>query len=156
MARKRSTAAAKSEVLETLRQLLASQQVAVLATHSQGQPYGSLVGFAASPNLKSIFFATPRTTRKYANLEADARVALMFDDRTHAEADFYEAVGVTACGRAADVSKSPRSTNLKRYLAKHPYLKEFVMSPNCAFVRVRIEKYVIVRRFQEVVELVVS
>jgi nitroimidazol reductase NimA-like FMN-containing flavoprotein (pyridoxamine 5'-phosphate oxidase superfamily) len=156
MAKKASKAVANDEAVDVLCRLLASQQVAVLATHNQGQPYGSLVGFAASPNLKSIFFATPRTTRKYANLEADARVALMFDDRTHAEADFYEAVGVTACGRAAEASKSPRSTNLKRYLAKHPYLKEFVMSPNCAFVRVCIEKYVIVRRFQEVVELVVS
>ena len=151
-----SNASGDGGVLDTLRRLLASQQVAVLGTHNQGQPYTTLVGFAASPNLKSLFFATPRTTRKFANIEADDRVALMFDDRTHAEADFFEAVGVTACGRASEVSKSPRSADLKRYLAKHPHLREFVMSPNCAFIRVRVQKYVIVRRFQEVVELVVS
>ena len=156
MARKRPKAVSKSDVLETLNRLLASQQVAVLATHNDGQPYGSLVGFAVSPNLKSLFFATPRTTRKFANIEADARVAMTFDDRTRAESDFYEAVGVTACGRAEEVDKSPRSTNLKRFLARHPHLKEFVMSPNCAFVRVKVDKYVLVRRFQEVVELVVS
>ena len=83
-------------------------------------------------------------------------MAMTFDDRTRAAADFYEAVGLTACGRAAEVSKSPRSANLKRFLAKHPHLQEFVMSPNCAFLRVRVKKYVMVRRFQEVVELVVS
>jgi len=154
MARRRHKATANDEALNVLRRLLASQQVAVLATHNEGQPYGSLVGFAVSPNLKSIFFATPRTTRKFANIQADGRVALIFDDRTRAEADFYE--WVTACGRAEEASKSPRSTNLKRFLARHPHLMEFVMSPNCAFVRVKVEKYVIVRRFQEVVELVVS
>jgi len=156
MADKESKAARDNEALETLRRLLTSQQVAVLATHKEGQPYGSLVGFTASRDLKSLFFATSRTTRKFANLAADGRVAMTFDDRSHAEADFYEAVGVTACGHAAEITKSPRSRALKQFLAKHPHLHDFVMSPHCAFVRVRVEKYVMVRRFQEVVELVVS
>jgi nitroimidazol reductase NimA-like FMN-containing flavoprotein (pyridoxamine 5'-phosphate oxidase superfamily) len=156
MADEGSKAARNNEALDTLRRLLTSQQVAVLATHDQGQPYGTLVGFSVSPNLRSIFFATARTTRKFANIAADDRVALTFDDRTHAVADFYEAVGVTACGRAGEVSKSPRGADLRRFLARHPHLAEFVMSPNCAFLRVRVEKYVVVRRFQEVVELVVS
>ena len=156
MAKKTSNAVGDGEVLDTLRRLLSSQQVAVLATHQEGQPYGSLVGFTASRDVKSLFFATPRTTRKFANLAADGRVAMIFDDRAHAEADFYEAVGVTACGHAAEIAKSPRSRALKQFLAEHPHLHDFVMSPNCAFVRVRVEKYVMVRRFQEVVELVVS
>jgi nitroimidazol reductase NimA-like FMN-containing flavoprotein (pyridoxamine 5'-phosphate oxidase superfamily) len=146
----------QEEPIDTVRQLLTSQQVAVLSTHNQGQPYGTLVGFSVSPNLKSIFFATTRTTRKFANIVADDRVAMTFDDRTRGPADFYEAVGVTACGRAAEVSKSQRSTNLRRFLAKHPHLKDFVMSPNCAFLRVRVDRYVIVQRFQDVIELVVS
>ena len=156
MAKKTSDAAANKEEFDTLRRLLTSQRVAILATHNQGQPYGNLVGFAASPDFKSLFFATSRTTRKFANIEADGRVAMTFDDRTHAEADFYKAVGVTACGCAKEVAKSPRSRALKMYLAKHPHLKDFVMSPNCAFIRVQVEKYVIVRRFQEVLEIVVS
>jgi len=155
MAEKAIRGTGRVDPLDTVRQLLTSQQVAVLATHNQGQPYGTLVGFSVSPNLKSIFFATARTTRKFANIVADDRVAMTFDDRTRAAADFYEAVGVTACGRAAEVSKSSRSEDLKRFLARHPHLEEFVMSPNCAFLRVRVEKYVVVRRFQEVVELVV-
>lgn len=147
--------AADGEVIDALRRLLVSQQVAVLSTHHGGQPYGNLVGFAASHDLRSLFFATARTTRKFANIQADGRVAMTIDNRRRSEADFFEALGVTACGRAEENAKSPKSRFLKRYLTKHPYLKDFVMSPNCAFIRVRVEKYVIVRRFQEVVELVV-
>ncbi|MFO7976859.1 MAG: pyridoxamine 5'-phosphate oxidase family protein [Candidatus Hydrogenedentota bacterium] len=156
MAEKASRNAGQVDPLDEVRQLLLSQQVAVLATHNQGQPYGTLVGFSVSPNLKSIFFATARSTRKFANIMADERVAMTFDDRTHDPADFYEAMGVTACGRAIEASKSHRSLDLRRFLGKHPHLQEFVMSPNCAFLRVRVEKYVLVRRFQDVVELVVS
>jgi len=156
MGKKAARSAGQADPLDIVRQLLTSQQVAVLATHDQGQPYGTLVGFSVSPNLKSIFFATSRSTRKFANIIADDRVAMTIDDRTHAASDFYDAVGVTACGKATEVSKSHRSPALKRFLAKHPHLEEFVMSPNCAFLRVRVEKYVMVRRFQDVIELVVS
>lgn len=146
----------QKDPLDGIRQLLNSQLVAVLSTHNQGQPYGTLVGFSVSPNLKSLFFATARSTRKFENILADDRVALTFDDRTHAASDFYKAVALTACGRASETSKSRNSPNLKRFFVKHPHLEAFVLSPNCAFLRVRVEKYVLVTRFQEVVELMVS
>ena len=47
-----------ADPLNVVRQLLSSQQVAVLHTHNQGQPYGTTVGFSISPDLKFIFFAT--------------------------------------------------------------------------------------------------
>lgn len=156
MGKKAGPSVGQAAPLGVVRQLLTSQQVAVLATHDQGKPYATLVGFSVSPNLKYIFFATSRSTRKFANIKADDRVAMTIDDRTHAAADFYDAVGVTACGRATEVSKSDRNPALRQFLKKHPHLEEFVMSPNCAFLRVRVEKYVMVRRFQDVVELVVS
>ena len=53
-----------------LRGLFESQKLAVLSTQSDGQPYASLVAFWAPDDLKSIYFATPNTTRKFANLAA--------------------------------------------------------------------------------------
>lgn len=143
------------EALDALRALLRTQLVAVLGTHNEGQPYTTLVGFAASRDLKSLFFATPRTTRKFANMERDNRVSMTLDNRNHAEADFYEAVGVTACGHAEEIEKAPEASGMKRFLEKHPHLRGFVLSPNCALMRIRVHKYVVVRRFQEVIELVV-
>jgi hypothetical protein len=48
-----------------IRWLLTEQSYAVLCTQSQSQPYGSLIAFAASDDLKTIVFATPVATRKY-------------------------------------------------------------------------------------------
>lgn len=56
-----------------LRKLLRSQPLAVLTTQNQGQPYASLIAFASSDDLKSFYFATTRSTRKYANLSGDSQ-----------------------------------------------------------------------------------
>jgi hypothetical protein len=122
----------------------------------EGGPYTTLVGFSVSSDLKSLFFATPRTTRKFAHLSNCDHVSLTVDNRVGGDSDFFAAVGITACGRASEYSKAPGGRFLKQYVARHPYLEDFVLSPKCAFVRIRVEKYVIVRRFQEVVELVID
>jgi len=56
-----------------LRELFVSQRLAVLATHDDdGQPYASLMAFAATDDLKYLLVVTGRPTRKYANLSADS------------------------------------------------------------------------------------
>jgi len=42
---------------------------------------------------------------------------------------------------------------LKVYLEKHPNLEEFVTGPNCALLRIKVDKYIVVTRFQEVREI---
>lgn len=146
-------ASREQRIRELLRELLASQRLAVLATHQEGQPYCSLVGIAASDDLTSLLFATKRATRKFRNLATDDRVALMLDSRAKASSDFQGAVAVTAMGRVGEVSKEDSSGFLTRYLDTHPDLRDFVLAPNCALLRVRVEKYVVVQHFQEVTEL---
>ena len=136
-----------------LKRLLQSQPLAVLATHSRGQPYASLVAFASSNDLKRIYFATTRSTRKYANLSGDSRVAMLVDNRSNKASDFRWAMAATATGKAAEVSPSAREAVLDLYLARHPHLKDFVHSPTCALCEIRVQTFFIVTRFQNVVEV---
>ena len=129
------------------------QALAVLCTHAQGWPYGSLVAFANTANLREIVFATLRTTRKYANLSADKNVALLLDNRSNKTSDFRKATAATAMGKVREVTKRRNSRHLKLYLGKHPHLKEFVEAPSCALMVVSVEKYYVVNRFQQVMEL---
>ena len=140
------------KIREILRELFASQKLAVLGTHQGGQPYGSLVAFAVSPDLKNLFFATTRATRKFANLQADSRVSMVLDNRSNRVIDFRKAVAATALGRAKEVRGEERKRLSKIYLAKHPHLKDFIASPTCALVRIRVEVYYLVWRFQNVFE----
>lgn len=136
-----------------LRTLLNTQKLAVVSTHTAGQPYANLVAFAASDDLKHILFATPRSTRKFENLAVDCRVALLVDSRSNREEDFHEAVAATVMGRAGEVSGAEKDKALSLYLAKHPYLEDFVRAPTCALFNLHVQRYVLVRNFQNVMEM---
>ena len=142
----------KERIREILLELCSSQKLGVLGTHQAGQPYGSLVAFAATSDLKNLVFATTRATRKFANLRSDPRVSVVMDNRSNRVADFRKAVAATVLGRAREVRGKEREKLAKMYLAKHPHLKEFVTSPTCALVKIRVEVYYLVWRFQNVLE----
>lgn len=144
---------ATEQFRKSLADLFQSQHLATLATHHQGQPYASLVAFVVSDDLSQIFFATPKTTRKYANLVADGRVAMMVNSSMNQTSDFHRAISVTAVGKATDVTGKEKKRILKLYLAKHPHLEDFVRSPTCALVKVSVDSYYMVKNFQNVTEL---
>jgi hypothetical protein len=141
------------ETLVLIRNLLESQKLAVLSTQNHGQPYCNLIAIAATDDLKYLLFATTRATRKYANLMADSRVAVLVDNRRNDAADFTEAAALTALGKAWEVQGVERQQFLKVYLEKHPYLEEFAAGPTCALLRIRVDRYIVVTRFQEVREV---
>lgn len=143
-------------IAERLRQLFQTQRLGVLASQNEGQPHTSLIAFAAAADLRHLVFATTKATRKYANLQADARVALLVDNRSNRDADFHEAMAVTAYGRALELSGDERDGYLELYLGKHPHLREFANAPSCALVAVAVRTYSVVERFQHVIELAVA
>jgi len=142
-----------NKVKNELKKLLQSQPLAVLATQNRGQPYTSLIAFASSDNLKSLYFATTRSTRKYANLTGDPRVAMLVDNRSNKASDFRWATAATATGTAKEVDPAKKEKLLELYLAKHPHLWDFVHSPTCALCEIRVQTFFVVTRFQHVVEV---
>jgi len=142
----------KEHIQNALKQLFSSQYLAVLATQDKGQPYTSLVAFAATDDLKSLLFVTAQSTRKYANLKADSRAAMLIDSRSNQASDISHAMAATATGTTEDVSKEEVQYK-KFYLSKHPHLEEFIDSPSTAFIKLNVEHYYVVSKFQEVMEL---
>ena len=143
----------KHHVKERIRLLFQTQKLAVLSTDDKGQPYSSLVAFAGSQDLKRILFATARTTRKFANIVNNRRVALMINNSVNQEADFHHAMAVTVTGRAIELTGSEKIRYQEVYLKKHPYLQDFVSAPTCAMVCIRPAHYYLVENFQTVTEL---
>ncbi|MCM8612852.1 pyridoxamine 5'-phosphate oxidase family protein [Accumulibacter sp.] len=139
-------------VRDVLRRVLASQRYAVLATDSAGQPYTSLMAFAASDDLREFTLITERGTHKYANLRANPRVALFIDNRENVGTDTRDAVAVTALGEAQEVDGEEGARLRRGYVARHPYLESFAGSASSAVLRVRLKSCLVVRRFEEVLE----
>jgi nitroimidazol reductase NimA-like FMN-containing flavoprotein (pyridoxamine 5'-phosphate oxidase superfamily) len=146
----------RKQTLEQILALFASQDLAVLSTQKNNQPYSSLVAFAASSDLAHLYFLTPTTTRKYEHLTANPPVSILVNDSRNQADDIYRAVSVTGTGVAAVVDKAKDKEALELFLKKHPHLKEFASAPTTAFIRIAIHRYYMVSRFQNVVELEIT
>lgn len=140
------------DIQPVLRDLFLTQRFAVLATDDRGQPFASLMAFAASEELRHIIVLTDRATSKFCNLKANPRVALLIDDRENKGSDTQESVAVTAVGEACEMDPEEGAPLLELFLARHPYLADFAASPGCAIIQVKIKSYLLVSRFQKVIE----
>jgi nitroimidazol reductase NimA-like FMN-containing flavoprotein (pyridoxamine 5'-phosphate oxidase superfamily) len=142
---------------EQLRQeiatILNTQHLAVLATVRDGQPYTSLMAFAHTPDLGTLIVATDRGSRKHVNLLGEPRVSLLIDTRAHSATDFQTAAAVTVIGDAAEASTTQRSPYEKLFLARHPSLTKFLLTPATALIVVTVRHYLLVNRFQQTMEL---
>jgi uncharacterized protein YhbP (UPF0306 family) len=134
-----------AESMDLVRHLLGSQQLAVLSTQYGGQPYSNLIAFAYTDDMKYLIFVTSRNTRKYGNVLADRRVAVLVDSRRHDISDFKGAMAITALGAAEEATGSERSQLLQVYLAKHPHLEDFVNNQSNALIKISISDYIIAR-----------
>jgi len=143
----------KKELLEQLNDFFESQPLAALATQNGTAPYVSLVAFASDEKPKYILFSTTKATRKYSNLSANPSVSLLIDNRKNTIEDFKDAMAVTVLGKVEPIEDFERSIMEKIYLMKHPHLVDFLHSPTTAFLKIRVEKYIVVIHFQHVVEV---
>lgn len=136
--------------------LFEDQSLAVLATSLGGHPYTTLVAVVATQDLRYLFFATTRPTRKFANIQADSRVSLLVDSRQHNVHDFRQALALTALGHASAIEGSAHEEGRLLLLAKFPQLKDFIDAPTCVLFRVEVQKYIMVDHFQHVIEWTVE
>lgn len=142
----------EKDIQQKINNLLSSQQLAVLSTQREGQPYSSLMAFASSSDLKNIVVATGKSTRKHQNLVQESRVSLLIDNRSNNEDDFHAAMALTVLGKAELIENTERSGYQKLYLSKHPYLEKFLSSPSTAFFKIMVSHYLLVSNFQKVME----
>jgi nitroimidazol reductase NimA-like FMN-containing flavoprotein (pyridoxamine 5'-phosphate oxidase superfamily) len=140
------------EKQERINILLGSQQLAVLSTQRAGQPYSSLMAFAYTSDLKNIVVATGKSTRKHQNIVQESRVSLLIDNRSNSEDDFQAAMALTVLGKAQLIQEAERQGYRELYLSRHPYLENFLASPSTAFLRILVYHYLLVSRFQNVME----
>lgn len=135
---------------EILRELFDSQELAVLATHEDEAPYLSLMAFSAASDLKSLIFATERETRKYTNLVKNKSTSALIDNRTSKKMDADDCVAVTAIGESQEL---PKEKQMDAFIKQHPYLDEFVKSPSCALVEMKVRCYFVVNGLHDVREM---
>ena len=136
-----------------LRVLLRRPRLAVLATEGGGEPYASLVAVAVADDHARLWFASRRGTRKFANLLAGRRVALLFDNRRNRADDFTRAITAMAAGAVTELTGAARTKAAALLTQQHPALREFLVAAQTALLEVRVERWRVVRNFEEAVDL---
>jgi hypothetical protein len=106
--------------------------------------------------LRWFYFITPKASRKFQNLKENPRVSLFIDNRSNTVQDIEEAMGVTVVGEAEEVPQVDIPNLLDIFLQKHGYLHEFAHAVGSCLVRVRVKRYRLVTRFQEVADLILE
>jgi len=144
------------QVKNTIRNIASGELFGVLATSVSDVPYTNLIAFVLQDDLKKLFFATPRDTRKFKHLTVNEKVSFHVHNSNNSPENIGSGIGITITGRASECSKNYFERAMVLYLLKHPQMKEFINSPNIAFVSVDIERYDVVERFQNVTVLKVK
>jgi nitroimidazol reductase NimA-like FMN-containing flavoprotein (pyridoxamine 5'-phosphate oxidase superfamily) len=127
------TTPAPSAVLRLLR----AQRFAALATCSGDRPHASLVAVWADPASGEILFVTPRDTLKYRNLAANRRAALLLDSRPARSGGAAAGAALTVSGTARELRGREAKLRFSAFLRRHPGMKAFAASPDCAIFALR-------------------
>ena len=143
----------KFQFKNELRKLFNFQHLAALATLGDDGPYINLVAFAATNDLKYLLFSTSRSTKKYANISKNPNVTMLIDNRKNDESDFYDTIAVTVMGQVNQVNESEIDKLTNIFISKHPILSDFLKSQNNVFLKIEVEKYIIVSKFGQIDEL---
>lgn len=144
----------KTDRLKNIIKNISSEELfGVLATSADDAPYTNLIAFVLQDDLKKLFFATPRDTKKFKNITVNEKVSFHIQNTKNSLEDIGKAIGITITGKAAECSKKHFEEAIAVYLLKHPQMKKFIYSLNTAFISVDIERYDVVERFQNVTVL---
>ena len=135
----------------TIKNLINQQQYGILPTQGKGQPYGLMMVYTFSEDLKFAAFCTPITTRKFQLLSKCKRVSIVIDNRDHYANDVTKIEAITANGIADRLLKGAELTRWSNALIeRYPHMKFFIRSTSCAVFKIEILRIFHVHQFQEV------
>jgi nitroimidazol reductase NimA-like FMN-containing flavoprotein (pyridoxamine 5'-phosphate oxidase superfamily) len=126
--------------------ILNNQKYAVIATKGKKYVHTNLVAFISSDDLKNIYFATSKKSKKFENLMNNPNVSFLIDNRKNTSTDILNATAITIFGVASEINK--KTEIMKLYLKKHPGLNNFVNNSDSVFIDVKVDNYIYVNKFE--------
>jgi len=140
------------DIFKQIKNIADTSSLAVLATEVNGAPYTSLIGYLLSVDLKYLYFFTPKNTEKFKNIEINPNVSILIDNRNKNTGKKSLITAITIIGKASIKEKFDK-TILNKFLVDSPELEEFTKTGLNVLVRVNIDKYILVSKLQEIIEI---
>ena len=137
-------------IKEYIEAVLETSGFAVLATEGDGQPHASLIAITPFGNFRQIIFATYRDTLKYRNLSHNNKVAVLIESRVVNVKSLEESVVLTIIGHTEDIRIAENEAAYQAHLKRHPEMESFMLSSDCALIRVMAQSYQVVYGIDEI------
>ncbi len=139
------------QIRKYIEQILQNCRLAVLATEAHGQPHASLIAITPVQNFRQIIFATYRNTRKFKNMVLNSRVAVLIQGEDADSPDQQKGFALTGFGTTREIGVSELEEAMHAHLERHPDLVNFLNSGDFALIRIKVEKYQVVRGIDDVI-----
>lgn len=123
---------------DDMARLILTQGSGVLSTSADDVPHASLMSYAPEPDLTYIHMATPASTRKWANLGRNPRLALLVDDRCETRGGTAPTSALTVGGTHVPVQDPQEKRRiLDMLIARHPHLADFLSQKGMELIRLK-------------------
>ena len=130
------------ELFEEIKHLLVTQVQCVLATVDETQPCLHLMAYGVSENLKKVYLASYKDTRKVKNMLAQTNVSLLWDNRTGNTEDHVAGLALNATGCAHQLEGDACQRVEQLLLNRNSTLETLLFSDNVAVFAVDVSGYV--------------
>jgi len=127
-----------------------TSRFAVLATEGEGQPHASLIAVTPMEGFRKLIFATYRNTRKYQNLAHNGKVAVLVESIDIKRSGLQESFVLTAFGHVEEIEAAENKMVFEAHLERHPELLSFMQSEDCSLIRIKVDRYQVVRGIDDV------
>ena len=126
-------------MVEKIFDILAKENMCVLATNDRGTPHCSLMAYMFDRQGKALILVSGKNSRKYRSMQANPNVSVMVDTRTSFRPDRQaniQALTITGTFEPQDPRDLLELT--RAFLVLHPHLKPLMDQEDTEFFRVHI------------------
>ena len=140
----------QSAIKDYIEGIINTSGFAVLATEGNGQPHASLIAITLLENCSQLVFATYRNTLKYRNIENNSKVAVLIESQGLNKEDLRVRIVLTIIGNIEEISIAENKAAYQAHLKRHPEIESFMLSSDCALIRVIARSYQIVKGVDDI------
>ncbi len=139
-----------------IHEVLSSQIQLVLATQDKDYPMMHLMAYAYDDSLQNIYLASRSKTRKIQNMLNQARVSLLWDNRTGKLSDHIDGFSLLAICESSILNSDLNSEMVskvdrvrQRLLHRNPTLEPLLGEQDCLLIELRVTQYDLTLGYQQ-------
>jgi len=139
------------EKIEQIKEIIKGNDLCVLATVSGGKPHCSLMSYCADEEGHTLYLASHKETKKYANVMENPTVSLLIDTREGGRGGGRTAIqALTVSGEFQAITDPAEQERARtRFVHKHPHLRSFLAEPGVEIFAIKITAFQLLDGIQD-------